>query len=91
LTAHLPLEVAPITIKIRLTDAPMITVMRPASGQEKKILFLDMISVAAALETAALDGSRSAVHDVCDRCVPSTQRMPAIMAIRSRSRAASVK
>lgn len=72
----------------------MITVMRPASGQEKKIFFLDMISVTAALETAALetaalDGSRSAVHDVCDRRVPSTQRMPAIMAIRSR--AASVK
>jgi hypothetical protein len=31
----------------------MITVMRPASGQEKNFLFLDMISVAAALETAA--------------------------------------
>jgi hypothetical protein len=68
----------------------MITVMRPASGQEKKILFLDMISVAAVRETAAIDGSRSAVHNVCDRCVPPSE-CPAIMAIRPGSRAASVK
>jgi pimeloyl-ACP methyl ester carboxylesterase len=34
-------------------------------GQEEKVLFLDMISVAAVLEIVAIDGSRSAVRDVC--------------------------
>jgi hypothetical protein len=38
------LKKLPITIKIRLTDARVITVMRRISGLEKKILFLDMIS-----------------------------------------------
>jgi hypothetical protein len=60
-------------------------------GQEEKVLFLDMISVAAVLEIVASTAPAAPFVMFADRCVPITQRMPAIMAIKPRSRAASVK